>query len=113
MSYRVVITGMGVVSPYGIGTDLFWNRLLECKSALKFDSALKFVVGRVPDVKEMQNENFGKEMSRSSKMALIAAEEAFKDSRLECSESWGLKKPMENMGVNVGEFFINLIKFIK
>ncbi|MBQ9688528.1 hypothetical protein IJV79_02700, partial [bacterium] len=24
---RVVVTGMGVVSPYGVGLDLFWNNL--------------------------------------------------------------------------------------
>ena len=33
---RVVITGIGVVSPYGIGQTLFWNKLREGVSAAKW-----------------------------------------------------------------------------
>ena len=31
---RVVVTGMGVVSPVGIGVDAFWNALLSGKSGV-------------------------------------------------------------------------------
>ena len=31
---RVVITGLGAVSPHGIGTQPFWNALLEAKSSI-------------------------------------------------------------------------------
>ena len=31
---RVVVTGMGVVSPVGIGVDAFWNALLAGKSGV-------------------------------------------------------------------------------
>ena len=31
---RVVITGMGVVAPNGIGLDAFWKSLLEAKSGI-------------------------------------------------------------------------------
>ena len=31
---RVVITGMGVVSPVGIGTEEFWNALMAGKSGI-------------------------------------------------------------------------------
>lgn len=30
---RVVITGVGVVSPFGLGADVMWRALLECESA--------------------------------------------------------------------------------
>ena len=33
-SKRVVITGIGVVSPYGLGMDSLWNSVLEGKSAI-------------------------------------------------------------------------------
>ena len=34
MKSRVVVTGMGVVSPIGIGVDNFWNSILEGKSGI-------------------------------------------------------------------------------
>ena len=30
---RVVVTGVGVVSPFGLGVDVLWGALLECQSA--------------------------------------------------------------------------------
>ena len=33
-SNRVVVTGMGVVSPCGIGLDAFWDSLIHCKSGV-------------------------------------------------------------------------------
>jgi 3-oxoacyl-[acyl-carrier-protein] synthase II len=33
-SRRVVITGLGVVTPIGIGVDAFWNALLECRCGI-------------------------------------------------------------------------------
>ena len=32
---RVVVTGMGCITPYGIGLDLFWNNLINGKSAIR------------------------------------------------------------------------------
>ena len=32
---RVVITGLGVISPYGIGADIYWNNLVKGNSAAK------------------------------------------------------------------------------
>ena len=34
-SRRVVVTGIGTVSPFGIGADLFWNSLLSGMSAIR------------------------------------------------------------------------------
>ncbi len=35
-SNRVVITGVGVVSPIGIGNDRFWESLLQNRSGIDF-----------------------------------------------------------------------------
>ena len=31
---RVVVTGLGIVSPFGVGVEKFWNSLLEGKSGI-------------------------------------------------------------------------------
>lgn len=55
MHRRVVVTGLGVVSPVGIGTDTFWNSLMEGRSGVRrittFDpSALDTqIAAEVPD----------------------------------------------------------------
>ena len=41
MSNRVVVTGLGIISPVGIGIESFWSNLLDGKSGIgpvtKFD----------------------------------------------------------------------------
>ena len=37
---RVVITGMGAVTPCGIGVDKFWNSMLEGKSGVSLIEAI-------------------------------------------------------------------------
>ena len=32
---RVVVTGMGVVSPFGVGVDTLWTNLLEGNSGIR------------------------------------------------------------------------------
>ena len=34
MKRRVVITGLGAVSPFGVGVDKLWNSLVEGKSGI-------------------------------------------------------------------------------
>ena len=43
MSNRVVVTGLGIISPVGIGIESFWSNLLDGKSGIglvtKFDAS--------------------------------------------------------------------------
>ncbi len=90
---RVVITGVGAISPHGIGTQPFWNALLEAKSSISpitrfdptaFDSQ---VAGTVPaykttDYVPKSYRKATKIMARDIEMAVIAADFAVRDAKL-------------------------------
>ena len=91
---RVVVTGAGVVSPFGAGKDVYWSNLKEGKSAASLitsfdvtDLPTKFFA-KAP-LTEIDLENLiedrksVKTMSRASKFAMIATQEAVKDSGIE------------------------------
>lgn len=44
MNTKVVITGIGIISPFGVGNDVFWKNLIQGKSGLReitrFDTTL-------------------------------------------------------------------------
>ena len=58
---RVVVTGMGVVTPIGIGVDEFWKALLEGKNGIdlitKFDAS-RFDTKFAAEVKNFDPENY-------------------------------------------------------
>ncbi len=91
----VVVTGLGVVSPLGCGTELVWRRLLDGRSGLRrlpeeivADIACK-VGGVVPTMAEDPEAGFDpdrfmgprdqKRMDRFIQFAIAAAEEALAD----------------------------------
>ena len=39
-SKRVVVTGLGTVTPYGVGVDAFWDNIKKGKSCIKNTSIL-------------------------------------------------------------------------
>ena len=85
---RVVITGMGALTPLG-EVDEFWEGLLKGKSGIRsitmFDPDYLGVqiAGEVDfDPKEQLSPKEARRMSRASQMALIAARMALKDSGL-------------------------------
>jgi len=113
---RVVVTGLGVVSPLGVGARKSWENLIEGNSGAsriedpKFSSIPSKVACYVPETKDgfVVSEKFSKSeqerMSRSMLFGLVAAEEAFKDAK------WSPKTESEKMitGVSVGMGMVDL-----
>jgi 3-oxoacyl-[acyl-carrier-protein] synthase II len=93
-SERVVITGLGLVTPVGIGTAESWRALLAGENGIgpitQFDCSA-FRVRIAGEVKNWEPTKFIdrkklKEMDRFTELALGAASIAVKDSKLELSE---------------------------
>lgn len=106
---RVVITGIGIVSPFGCGVNKFWNSLIEGKSGIKTITRMpldghavtfggevttfeqEVLENNLLDAKEM------KRMDRFTQFACVAADEAVKDSKLDIT-----KEDPYRVGVIVG-----------
>jgi 3-oxoacyl-[acyl-carrier-protein] synthase II len=99
---RVVITGMGVISPLGHTADEFWQNLLAGKSGVgaitRFDAA-KFDTKIAAEVKNFNAENYidkkeARRMDAFTHYALAAAKLAIEDSRL-------LESPIDKDAIGV------------
>jgi 3-oxoacyl-[acyl-carrier-protein] synthase II len=91
---RVVITGIGVISPIGIGVRAFWENLLAGKSGISRIAAFNpggfpcQIAGQVPaykigDFVPKSYRKATKVMARDIELAIVAADDAFKDSGLQ------------------------------
>ena len=90
---RVVITGMGAVTPVGIGVDKFWSSLLAGKSGVSLIENIDTELHTVKIAAEIKNEDFNPEnymtskeanrMDRYTQFAMVAADEAIADSGID------------------------------
>jgi 3-oxoacyl-[acyl-carrier-protein] synthase II len=116
---RVVITGIGVISALGVGTESFWNSLLSGKSGLQkirqFDPAgfACQIAGEVPaykisDFVPKSYRKGTKVMARDIELAVIAADVAFKDAGLQ-SQAYSETPDFagERFGCNIGAGLIS------
>ena len=102
---RVVITGLGIVSPVGIGVSTAWQNIVNGKSGIgritHFDPSLFAcqIAGEVKgfDVTQYLPAKDARRMDRFIHFGLVAGMEAFKDSGIEVTE-----KNAERIGVNIG-----------
>ncbi|MBG9774056.1 beta-ketoacyl-ACP synthase II [Brevibacillus laterosporus] len=102
---RVVITGMGVVSPIGNDVESFWSNLVQGTSGISyidtFDTSkhkTKFAgVVKDFDAESIFGRKEARRMDRFSQFALVAAEQALEDSGLVLEEI-----DLERLGVYVG-----------
>ena len=86
---RVVITGMGAVTPFGVGVDKFWNSLIEGKSGVTRIENMSLEGHTVTFAAEIKYKDFdpdvllgpkeAKRMDRFTQFAIVAADEAIAD----------------------------------
>ena len=90
---RVVITGMGAVTPCGIGVNKFWNAMLEGKSGISNIESIDTERHTVKIAGEIKEKDFNpedymdskdaKRMDRFTQFAMVAADEAIADAKLD------------------------------
>ena len=105
MKKKVVITGVGAVSPIGIGKDEFWTNLVNGKSGVgkitRFDPTeySTQIAGEVKDFDPTQfiDKKEAKRMDRTTQFAVAAAKMAIADAKLDVE-----KENRERIGVFIG-----------
>ena len=91
---RVVITGMGIVAPNGIGVENFWDSLVHGRSAVRrithFDASSypSQIAAEVPDFdpSDYMDYRIAKRLGRFAQFALAASKMAVKDSFVNFSQ---------------------------
>ena len=105
MEKRVVVTGMGAITPIGNSVDEFWKGIKEGKCGIdtitKFD-VTDYKVKLAAEIKDLNVEDYmdrraAKRLDRYSQLAIIATKEAMKDSGITSENT-----DMNRMGVVVG-----------
>ena len=102
---RVVITGMGIISPYGVGIDTLWDNLIEGKNAIgpitAFDASEmgSKIAAEVKDFDPFKfvNKKDGRRFDRFLQFALAATQMCIEDSGLEITE-----ENKRRVGVSIG-----------
>ena len=90
---RVVITGMGVVTPCGIGVEKFWDSMLNGKSGVTLIESIDTEKHTVKIAGEIKDKDFNPEdymsskdanrMDRFTQFAMVASDEAIADAGLD------------------------------
>ena len=90
---RVVITGLGAVTPCGLNVKDFWNAMLEGKSGVSTFEKMPLEGHAVTIAAEIKNKDFNpedyinpkeaKRMDRFTQFAIVAADEAIADSGID------------------------------
>lgn len=91
---RVVVTGLGAVSPLGIGVPALWDGLLAGRSGVRrvqhfeTDNLLVKIAAEVPDfdAKEFMDPKSVRRMDRFAHFAIAATREALADAKLEITD---------------------------
>jgi len=102
---RVVVTGLGVMSPLGLEVEKFWNNLISGKSGVsridRFDVE-KIASKIAAQIRDFEPENYmdfkqAKRMDRFSQFAVAATSNAIKDSNLKVNS-----RSENEVGVYIG-----------
>ncbi|VYT83580.1 beta-ketoacyl-ACP synthase II [Clostridium tertium] len=112
MKRRVVITGLGAITPIGNSVDSFWNSIKEGKNGIDNITLFNtedFKVKLAAEVKDFNAEEYigkkdAKRLDRYTQLALVAAKECMKDSNIDLD-----KVDRERFGVLFGSGIGGLI----
>jgi len=108
MAPQVVVTGLGIITPIGIGLNQFWNAAIEGQSGiskipsfenLPIDTYRSRIAGQIHDFNPLDyiDEKYANRIDRYAQLGLVAATEAL--------ENAGVQMERENpdrVGVMVG-----------
>ena len=105
MKRRVVITGLGAITPIGNSVESFWNAVKENKNGIDkitFFDTTEFKVKVAAEVKDFKPEDYlgkkeAKRQDRYTQLALVASKECMEDSNIDLE-----KVDRERFGVIFG-----------
>jgi 3-oxoacyl-(acyl-carrier-protein) synthase len=110
MTARVVVTGMGVISPYGVGADVLWDKLMAVETGLKaltsFDTShIQCKVGG--QLSDFRGESYlspriVRKVDRFSTFGLITAQQALQDAGLLLADTKPIWSQEDHGGERVG-----------
>lgn len=105
MNKRIVITGVGVISPIGCKNDVFWNALISGESGISevkaFDTS-DFKVHKGCEVEDFKYGDYvsngsGRKIGKGSQFAIAASKLALDDSKIDLNNI-----DLEEVGVSIG-----------
>ncbi|MET9121527.1 beta-ketoacyl-[acyl-carrier-protein] synthase family protein [Streptomyces sp. NPDC004528] len=106
---RVVVTGLGAVTPLGVGAGELWRGLLEGRCGIRELAGEEFaglpvrIAGTVPvDPARLLPRPQARRMNRAARFAVLAAREAWEDAGLDPAGTEESGLPPERVGVSVG-----------
>ncbi|MDX3755488.1 beta-ketoacyl-[acyl-carrier-protein] synthase family protein [Streptomyces mirabilis] len=106
---RVVVTGLGAVTPLGVGVEELWRGLVEGRCGISELEGEEFaelpvrVAGSVPvDPVGLLPRPQARRMNRSAQFAVLAAREAWQDAGLDPAGTTESGLAPERVGVSVG-----------
>ncbi len=106
---RIVVTGMGAVTPFGEGVSLFWNQIISGQSAIK-ETEDPYLRQWAPVTAQVKDFNPAKTLDkkliqktdRFTQLGLIAAQEALQNAGWENPDALHETYSGDRIGVSIG-----------
>ncbi|MFF3978527.1 beta-ketoacyl-ACP synthase II [Streptomyces sp. NPDC001828] len=106
---RVVVTGLGAVTPLGLGAEVLWQGLLEGRSGVRplegeefADQPVRIAAAVPVDPAELLPKPQARRMNRAAQFAVLAAREAWRDAGFAPSGTAASGIAAERVGVSLG-----------
>ena len=106
---RVVVTGLGAVTPLGVGVAELWQGLLEGRCGMREFTGEEFtglpvrVAGTVPvDPAGLLPRPRARRMNRAARLGVVAARETWRDAGLDAADAVDSGLDPARVGVSVG-----------